>query len=867
MQSDIQESIQNLSELKFKGTWRSYQKRVLDELNKHLNDKKLNVVAAPGAGKTTLGIEVVRRLNFPALILAPTITIRNQWALRIKSGFLENETKSDFISTDINNIKKITITTYQSLHSVFKKDKEFDKFLSDLKKQNVKTLVLDEAHHLRTEWYKTLSKLTEKMDCKQFTVVSLTATPPYDVSINEWRNYNSLCGCTDAEISIPELVKNSDLCPHQDLIYFCDLSKEESAAVLEYEKNRESFFNDLKKDPDFASSVETSTFLNAFEKNIELIYEDINFSVSLISYLLFNDSMNPNAFFLAEFLALDISLVPKFDYIQAEILINGILGKFEKYFERTFQIKDKLKKLKLLSAPKKVDFSGNNILKNVYTRSKNKLKAIVEITQCEYNVLNDNLREVILLDYIGKGDSLGLNIFSVFEKLKVINIEMAILTGSLIVIPESAKEKLYEILNKFNIDSKNVLTASFKSEYLRVEAYGNVDLVPAITELFRIGSVKILIGTQALLGEGWDSPCTNTLIIASTIGSFMTSNQMRGRALRIDKDNPDKNADIWHIAAIHNNKSNSDIDTIIKRFNTFEGISFIDDKIQNGIERLGLPSYIFNSDYESENTLELQNINTNINDLNNIMLSRAKKRKNLKTLWNQAFEKSEITEKNMIKQVYDVAQTENTSVPAVYTDIVNSKFKCFFNSKIKNKYLNIIHQEYQYLGEILYSVLSECEIINNPLAKVKVEIKTDLTAVSITLLNCTNYERNIFVKSFNEIFTFNENARYIMKKCGDYSFAHEQNKKYFKIFNFIFSFYQKKYTMPENIFKSEQYYFVPEIIGNKKSNIEILIKKLLPYFGYFETIYTRVPNGRKELIKVKYLQTDSRKIKKCRLWI
>ena len=66
-----------LQELKFKGIWRSYQQRVLNELDYHLDDSKLNIVAAPGAGKTILGIEVLRRLNNPVFILAPTITIRN----------------------------------------------------------------------------------------------------------------------------------------------------------------------------------------------------------------------------------------------------------------------------------------------------------------------------------------------------------------------------------------------------------------------------------------------------------------------------------------------------------------------------------------------------------------------------------------------------------------------------------------------------------------------------------------------------------------------------------------------------------------------------------------------------------------------
>lgn len=42
--------------LEFKGTWRNYQDRVLKASDSYLSDKKIHIVAAPGAGKTTLGI-------------------------------------------------------------------------------------------------------------------------------------------------------------------------------------------------------------------------------------------------------------------------------------------------------------------------------------------------------------------------------------------------------------------------------------------------------------------------------------------------------------------------------------------------------------------------------------------------------------------------------------------------------------------------------------------------------------------------------------------------------------------------------------------------------------------------------------------
>ena len=89
MQNTINQPIKDL--LKFDGQWRSYQKRVLDRADNYLKDKRIHIVAAPGSGKTTLGIELIRRLNQPALVLSPSINIRNQWIGRIADAGLDTE--------------------------------------------------------------------------------------------------------------------------------------------------------------------------------------------------------------------------------------------------------------------------------------------------------------------------------------------------------------------------------------------------------------------------------------------------------------------------------------------------------------------------------------------------------------------------------------------------------------------------------------------------------------------------------------------------------------------------------------------------------------------------------------------------------
>ena len=815
--------------LHFKGKWRSYQQNFLDEITIHLADKKLNVVAAPGAGKTTLGIEIVRRLNRPALILAPTITIKNQWKQRIIDGFLEENEDNSWISTSIKNISTVTSTTYQSVHTVIKDSVLQEKFFEELKKHGVKTLVLDEAHHLRTEWYHSLEYLCDKLAAQDFRIISLTATPPYDVSVSEWNNYHSLCGSVDAEISIPELVQNGDLCPHQDLIWFSNLSEDEKKIVFDFKKNRDNFFKYLNKESDFSYAIKTSVFVDDYENNVEIIYDNTDFTIAIISYLLSIDDMSVEAAVLAEFLCLTKAQIPVFDYEIAQTLFNGILGKYHKYFKNVPLLKSKLKEYKLLKTSTTVDFTGEEDLKKIYARSLNKLNAIKEITILESQLLNEQLREVVLLDYIGAKKSIGLNVLSVFDNLcELKNNKVAILTGSLIVVPDIAKEQLYELLKKHNIDRKNVLLTEYNSGYLRVETYGNVNLVGVITELFSGGAFNILIGTQALLGEGWDAPCVNALIIASTVGSFMLSNQIRGRALRINKNSPQKTADIWHLVSLSNGEESFDLNIVKKRFDTFEGVSFIDDKIQNGLERLGYDwAWIIDSKCQK---------------LNEYSKYLAAQRKSLSKKWQQVFVESSVLEEKIRPRVYETIQIKGIKLPNICFAGYENRLYKFIRNIIGKTVIKYSGNDVFLIADAILKTMCETNIILTPYQDIKLINKMSfnnqkkLCEIYLTLLNCTNYERNLFVKTLNEFFEPPKNNRYILRK-------------------------------EDTETRTFRYLSVPDIIGSKKNKVKILERNLEPVLGYIDIIFTKNPEGRRELLKAKFNLLELQKISKCKIWI
>ena len=104
--------------LKFQFSWRSYQEELLKNFDAHIEDNHFHVIAPPGSGKTILGIEILRRIGKKALVLAPTLTIRDQWQDRLQSFFTDDEPFLG-VSMDIKNPSDITFVTYQSLHSFY----------------------------------------------------------------------------------------------------------------------------------------------------------------------------------------------------------------------------------------------------------------------------------------------------------------------------------------------------------------------------------------------------------------------------------------------------------------------------------------------------------------------------------------------------------------------------------------------------------------------------------------------------------------------------------------------------------------------------------------------------------------------------
>ena len=615
------------SSIKFKYSWRPYQARTLEQIQRYIRDQKVHIVAAPGSGKTVLGLELARFLNQPVIMFSPTVTIKNQWVDRFMTSFTDFEEEPDWISRNIYDIRFFNVATYQALHYAYKRKKfkndidseetddpveDIDNQIADdavntydiiaeLKNKNVKTIILDEAHHLKAEWWNSLKEVLAQL--KDITIISLTATPPHDSNLNEWKKYISLCGEIDAEINVPELVKAKNLCPHQDYIYFNYPTPEDEQRISEYNTNLIKATEEIQNDERFLDMIKLHPFIAAPFANQEELLDNVEFYSSMLIYL------NHKGIALSKEHVEIVgtkTTIPAQTLAWFEILCKNILQTHRKDFEEHEKYIEELEdKFKAIGAYEKrvLSFSDNKTLQKYFLNSIGKLNSISDILKLEYNSLKENLRMVVLTDFIRKEyikeneletDKLG--VLPIFKRLYTDfpNINMAILTGTLFVIPTSLEENLKALAIEQKLDANkiNFEKLSINENYSEVKISNSIrnKIMGLICKLFSDGNINVIVGTKSLLGEGWDEPSINTLVLASFVGSFMLSNQMRGRAIRVNKD-PNKTANIWHLVCVTNSTVkdsliNADFDMLKRRFNAFPGLAFTAPMIQAGISRM-----------------------------------------------------------------------------------------------------------------------------------------------------------------------------------------------------------------------------------------------------------------------------------------
>lgn len=953
--------------IRFCYEWRDYQARVLKDAQQFIQDGKLHVVAAPGSGKTVLGLELMRRINKPTIILAPTIAIRNQWVDRFTELFVTDKKQPKWVSTDIDKPAYVTIVTYQGLASrmLAKTDKkrkaeqevpaeelyiepeeeeaeavsdatvaamepsieasvvvenidetiyvpgeepepvaatvampetvpesvkEEPTLLKRLREIGTQAIIVDEAHHLRNEWWRALTALREGLN--KSVVVALTATPPYDADALEWKRYSTFCGPVDIEVSVPELVARHELCPHQDYIYYALPSTEEIAAVSTIRHTIASFAHDLLQDQSFIAALLQHPACSKVSPDRErIILEEPEYYTAMASFLRAAGHKKPAKPLLRLICGRRFSRLPKFDSQQLELLLQGVL-----YSDRNFmsesnkalveRLQTSAKQIGLVEA-RQVTVVDNKKIASVLRNSLSKLQAICDIVAFEYEKLGSDIRCVVLTDYIRKeyiepstqaSKKSGLvGVLPIFESVRSTTYasgevpRLAVLTGSIVIVPKELQEELKKSLRARLRSAKTRGVKLSFVDYKTDPAYSVCTIadsarqhtVAVMTELFEQGKLQIIVGTKSLLGEGWDAPSINTLLLASFVGTSMLSNQMRGRAIRVSKADLHKTASIWHVLTIVpenmgfnplQGKTADDLGeeyrTLKRRFGTFVAPSYTSGRIESGLER---------ATFLPPGPYLVRNLFASAEAANAQCFSLAGERAQIAELWQTALSASSVG------QITHSMSADTVRLPrgaVIFRGFAAGLYAAFISfimfapetirfwaQIVRNsgdggfavmvigvaiallisvfKALRIMLRMFRHfspersmkqVGEALLATLSRGGFITTPLSAMRVETKRHTDgSVETLLVGAQPYESDIFLDALSDLISPVRNPRYLLQARG------------------------KNWFIPAGW----NSFAMPAILSQKRKHVDMLLSEWQRRVGPCRGVYTRSELGRK----------------------
>ena len=250
---------------------RRHQREALDALGvaRAAGRQRAWVVLPPGAGKTLVGLETIRREGRRAVVLCPNTAIQGQWVRGWRDFGNPSGANPIAVGSDRDLATPVTALTYQSL-AVFDDEPDDAEGGAEapvprrarppprqrqgpggtLQEAGPITLVLDECHHLLEVWGRLLGELLDLLP--DATVLGLTATPATTLTPDQAVLVDQLFGDVVYSASIPAVVREGHLAPFADLIWLTTPSTTEAQWLAEQNQRFAELTTQLL-DPSFGS--------------------------------------------------------------------------------------------------------------------------------------------------------------------------------------------------------------------------------------------------------------------------------------------------------------------------------------------------------------------------------------------------------------------------------------------------------------------------------------------------------------------------------------------------------------------------------------------------------------------------------------
>lgn len=616
------------------GTLRPYQQRALDafERDRAAGRTSSHIVAPPGAGKTVIGLEIIRRLGRPALVLAPTATIQEQWGAKLSlftdapaavlapAGPLHVLTYQAICQTGdpdgalralantrlIAERARTTAATPQQARAevaalsgtaLARHERDVTAEIARIKREvargehldaslpglvapaalerlrtlrdaGVRTVVLDECHHLASMWGYLVRVLLASLG--DVHVVGLTATSPSDLRGDEAALYAELLGPVDFEISTPAVVRDRHLAPYQELALFTTPLDGERRWLAERHTRFDELLDrlhdpaapdeeDLAFGPwvigriryrDTGDGEARVPFSTLVARRPDLARAGLRYLAS--SGLPLPDDA-PRGEGWREPPTLDDWLVLIGDYAVGCLRVHPGEAAERRFAELQAGLRD----LGLVLTRQGVRRGASDV-DRVLLQSASKPLGTIEILAAEAESRGDDLRAVVLCDTERAPGS----------REEADALPLVLTGGARGLLGSFGQDDRTAALRPLLVTGRRVACLPADADVLapalgateRTPGDGLVDLgapgwdsrawVAAAGRALAAGTTRLIVGTRGLLAEGWDAPVLNVMVDLTSVAADVSVRQMRGRTLRLDPANPEKISSNWDVVCV-----------------------------------------------------------------------------------------------------------------------------------------------------------------------------------------------------------------------------------------------------------------------------------------------------------------------------
>jgi len=549
-----------------------------------------------------------------------------------------------------------------------------------LRDQGLGMVIFDECHHLMEHWGRVLASAHEWLG--KPVIVGLTATPPDRDGQHpeDARRYDDFFGEVDFEVPVPAVVKDGFLAPYQDLVYFVRPAAEELRYIAQADAELNQIVDELSaargapKDaalpspsdserdngesqpPSYPGGMSLPEWLRRVlvERRLPtgtvkdwgaLERRDPEFAEAARLMLLQVDGKLPDQ------VPMPLLTCPLEQIPRLRILVPVLDRYLRHYLRRSPDGDDHLLAEKAIQRLRRLGVQITETgcqacaspVGRVIAYSRNKLSALLPVLQAERLALGDAIRAVVVADFEKSSASADVadildaeagGAVAAFKALLAHHdtdaLNPILVTGTSVLVDDDLAEAFESAARAWLKNSAADAELEFGlAEGFHIIRGSGPDWCPRvyvamITNLFQQGLTRCLVGTRGLLGEGWDANKINVLIDLTTVTTSMTVNQLRGRSIRLDPDQPEKLADNWDVVCLapEFTKGLDDYRRFLAKHQQLYGVTD-DGAVEKGAGHV----------HPAFTELRPEGVEDNVDTLNAEMLGRVARRSEVRQRW------------------------------------------------------------------------------------------------------------------------------------------------------------------------------------------------------------------------------------------